>query len=53
MAAVGNLAPLLTVLWGLLLHGEAVTPMLLLGGALTMGGVVWAAATRRDVAPAA
>ena len=52
VASVGNLAPLLTVVWGLLLHGEAVTPMLLLGGALTMGGVVWAAAPRRVLAPA-
>jgi len=52
VAAVGNLAPLLTVAWGGLLLGEEVTPTLLLGGALTMGGVVWAASGRREVAPA-
>ncbi len=42
VAAVGNLAPLLTVVWGILLFGEEVTPALALGGALTLGGVVWA-----------
>ena len=52
VAAVGNLAPLLTVVWGVLLLGEEVTPTLILGGALTLGGALWAASARRDLAPA-
>jgi drug/metabolite transporter (DMT)-like permease len=41
VATLGNVAPLLTVLWGVLLFGETVTPWLWLGGALTLGGVAW------------
>jgi drug/metabolite transporter (DMT)-like permease len=41
VAAVGNAAPLLTVLWGVWLLGESVTPMLAVGGALVLGGIVW------------
>ena len=52
VAAVGNLAPLLTVVWGTLLLGEAITPTLLLGGALTLGGVLWACTPARKVTPA-
>lgn len=40
VANVGNLSPLLTVLWGVLLLGEKVTPSLLVGGFLTLAGVV-------------
>ncbi len=41
VATVGNAAPLLTVLWGVSLLGETMTPALVAGGALTLGGIVW------------
>jgi drug/metabolite transporter (DMT)-like permease len=41
VATVGNAAPLLTVLWGVWLLGESLTPALALGGALVLGGIVW------------
>lgn len=41
VAVVGNISPVLTVVWGILLLGEAMTPALALGGALTLGGVLW------------
>jgi drug/metabolite transporter (DMT)-like permease len=42
VAAANNAAPLLTVLWGAWLLGESVTPAVVLGGVLTLSGVVWA-----------
>jgi drug/metabolite transporter (DMT)-like permease len=42
VATFGNAAPLLTVLWGVWLFGETVTPALALGGVLTLGGIVGA-----------
>ncbi len=42
VATFGNASPVLTVLWGILLFGESVTPELLLGGALTLGGILGA-----------
>lgn len=41
VATVGNAAPVLTVLWGALLFGEALTPSLIAGGALVLGGILW------------
>ena len=41
VASFGNVAPLLTVVWGAWLFGESVTPALAVGGALTLGGLVW------------
>jgi drug/metabolite transporter (DMT)-like permease len=41
VATAGNAAPLLTVLWGVWLFDEAITPALMLGGALTLGGILW------------
>jgi drug/metabolite transporter (DMT)-like permease len=41
VAIVGNISPVLTVVWGILLLGEAMTPALALGGSLTLGGVLW------------
>jgi drug/metabolite transporter (DMT)-like permease len=41
VATVGNLAPALTVLWGVWLLGEGVSPSLIAGGALTLAGVAW------------
>jgi drug/metabolite transporter (DMT)-like permease len=39
LATVGNLSPVLTVLWGVWLLGEAMTPSLAVGGALSLAGV--------------
>jgi drug/metabolite transporter (DMT)-like permease len=57
VATVGNAAPLLTVVWGVWLLGEALSPSLVAGGALILGGIVWAngaasRAARRAVAVA-
>lgn len=41
VATVGNAAPLLTVIWGVWLLGESVTPALALGGALVLAGILW------------
>jgi drug/metabolite transporter (DMT)-like permease len=41
VAAVGNGAPLLTVLWGVWFLREPFTPALALGGFLTVLGIVW------------
>jgi drug/metabolite transporter (DMT)-like permease len=41
VASVGNAAPLLTVVWGVWLFREEITPALLLGGVLTLGGILW------------
>jgi drug/metabolite transporter (DMT)-like permease len=41
VATFGNAAPLLTVLWGIWLFGETVSPALVLGGVLTLGGIFW------------
>ena len=36
-----NVAPVLTVVWGVWLFQEALPPTLILGGLLTLGGIVW------------
>ncbi|WP_422926726.1 DMT family transporter [Singulisphaera sp. PoT] len=41
VATVNNASPILTVLWGIWLFGEAMTPALAVGGALTLGGILW------------
>ena len=41
VATVGNAAPILTVIWGIWLFHEAITPALILGGVLTLGGILW------------
>jgi drug/metabolite transporter (DMT)-like permease len=41
VATFGNAAPVLTVIWGVWLFEETVSPALALGGALTMGGILW------------
>ncbi len=56
VAAVGNLAPVLTIVWGVVLLGESITPAFLLGGALTFGGIVLASrrwSARRPSLPTA
>ncbi len=42
VATFSNGSPFLTVIWGMWLFGELVTPALALGGALTLGGIYWA-----------
>lgn len=42
VATVGNAAPVLTVLWGVWLLHEPLTPALVVGGGLTLAGIVWA-----------
>jgi drug/metabolite transporter (DMT)-like permease len=49
VATFGNSAPVLTVAWGIWLFDEALTPALALGGALTLGGILWAGRPIRDV----
>ena len=46
VAAVGNAAPILTVIWGVWLLGEPFTPTLLLGGTLTLIGILWSGRPR-------
>ncbi len=41
VANFSNVSPILTVIWGALLFGEALTPSLIVGGALTLAGVFW------------
>jgi drug/metabolite transporter (DMT)-like permease len=41
VASYGNAAPVLTVIWGIWLFDEAITPALILGGALTLGGILF------------
>ena len=42
VATVGNAAPLLTIVWGVWLHGEALSVALVLGASLTLAGIAWA-----------
>lgn len=41
VAAFSNVAPVLTVVWGVWLFHELLSPALLVGGALTLAGVFW------------
>jgi drug/metabolite transporter (DMT)-like permease len=41
VANFSNVSPILTVCWGTWLFGEAITPSLVAGGALTLAGVFW------------
>jgi drug/metabolite transporter (DMT)-like permease len=47
VATFSNGSPFLTVVWGFWLFGELLTPALMVGGALTLGGIYWASRTRR------
>lgn len=51
VATVGNAAPLLTILWGVWLLGEQVTPTLVVGGGLVLGGIVWTTRPQPLVSP--
>lgn len=41
VATFSNASPLLTITWGVWLFGETVTPALVVGGLLTLGGILW------------
>ena len=47
VATFSNASPILTVLWGMWLFGEVLTPTLVAGGAMTLGGIYWACRPRR------
>jgi drug/metabolite transporter (DMT)-like permease len=50
VATISNASPALTVVWGVWLFGELVTPALVVGGALALGGIYWACRSRGPVA---
>ncbi len=50
VATFSNVAPVLTVVWGVSFFHEALSPALIVGGLLTLGGVIW---TSRPAPPAA
>jgi O-acetylserine/cysteine efflux transporter len=50
VATFSNASPLLTVVWGMWLFGEVLTPTLIAGGAMTLGGIYWACRPRRTAA---
>jgi drug/metabolite transporter (DMT)-like permease len=47
VATFSNGSPVLTIIWGVWLFGELLTPALIVGGALTLGGIYWASRTRK------
>lgn len=50
VATFGNVAPLLTVLWGYLLFDERISPIAGLGGALVLVGIAWSSRPARKPA---
>ncbi|WP_435017783.1 DMT family transporter [Tundrisphaera sp. TA3] len=50
VATFGNVAPLLTVLWGFLLFGERISPVAAVGGGLVLLGIAGIASRGRSVA---
>lgn len=53
VATFSNGSPVLTVVWGVWLFGELLTPALAIGGTLTLGGIYWASRTRKPALHAA
>ncbi len=49
VATFSNASPILTVLWGMWLFGDVLTPTLMVGGAMTLGGIYWACRPRAAV----
>jgi drug/metabolite transporter (DMT)-like permease len=47
VATFSNASPVLTVVWGIWLFGEALTPALVIGGILTFCGISWTGRARR------
>jgi len=50
VASFSNASPVLTVVWGIWLFGEALTPALVIGGLLTFCGISWTGRRRRPLA---
>jgi drug/metabolite transporter (DMT)-like permease len=53
VATFSNVAPVLTVVWGVLFFHEILSPALLFGGLLTLGGVIWTSRPAPRPQPAA
>jgi drug/metabolite transporter (DMT)-like permease len=51
VATFSNASPVLTVVWGIWLFGEPLTPALVIGGMLTFCGISWTGRPRRLVRP--
>ena len=52
VATFGNIAPLLTIVWGYLLLDERVSPIAAIGGALVLAGIAWSGRpSRKPVEP--
>lgn len=47
VATFGNIAPLLTIVWGAWLFHEPITPALVVGGVLTLSGILWTSRPER------
>jgi drug/metabolite transporter (DMT)-like permease len=50
VATFGNVAPLLTVLWGYLLFDERISPVAAIGGTLVLLGIAWSSRPARKPA---
>ncbi|MEJ7637124.1 MAG: DMT family transporter, partial [Singulisphaera sp.] len=48
VATFGNIAPLLTIVWGAWLFHEPITPALVVGGVLTLSGILWTSRPEPD-----
>jgi drug/metabolite transporter (DMT)-like permease len=46
VATFSNVAPVLTVVWGVWFFHERLTPALIIGGLLTLGGIAWTSRPR-------
>lgn len=51
VATFSNVAPVLTVVWGVWFFHERLTLALVIGGLLTLGGIAWTSRPRRPLAP--
>jgi drug/metabolite transporter (DMT)-like permease len=50
VATFSNAAPILTVLWGVWFFHESLTPALIVGGLMTLGGIFWTGRPRARLA---
>jgi len=51
VATVGNVAPILTIVWGVVFLGERLGLPLVIGASLTLSGILWASRRVRKPAP--
>jgi len=52
VATFSNASPILTIVWGIWLFDEVLTPALVVGGVLTLGGMYWACRPRQRASAA-